>query len=559
MTCPSPESPLTAARLSADVDEIAAVARGWGAVGRELTALGHRLDAHRALLGAAAAAGARALAESPLGLAPPGPELLAGAAAPVAAIRVFEETRRAAALLAAARSAARRLGDGLADDMGRLLLIADRYAEVDSAIARDFQRIVREGFSELYSGAPPGRVAQLLAGLSAEAAQLDRPPPAKGPELRPEPAQKSPVRRPGNSGETGPAPGSDGFGAGSQPPEAGRSGPGSHRSAVGSGRGGEPAGPGSRTGGHEPGRALPSPSGPARRPRATQPAGPGGSTSPEPARQSAGPSVVASSGDAGSPSRLPSVPHGTGTPSGSVPPSPTAPSAGPADLPSIVPVPPLGRGSGRGADSPKGGQPSPSASAGAGTGPGSGTGAGSASGAGIGPGSGPGTGPGTGAPSGPVGAAGPRPAGRPGAGPGRGRIRGPRAQPQLTEGFSPPELHQLTGWIDAAFSVLSATGVPDGLLDADAVLAVIRHESDGNPGAVNEWDENALRGDPSRGLMQTTGETFREYALPGYNGNVFDPVDNIIAACRYAIDRYGSLDAIPGVQALRYGRPYVGY
>ena len=71
-------------------------------------------------------------------------------------------------------------------------------------------------------------------------------------------------------------------------------------------------------------------------------------------------------------------------------------------------------------------------------------------------------------------------------------------------------------------------------------------------------NSNAAAGIPSAGLMQTIAPTFDAYALPGY-GNIYDPVDNIIAGVRYALARYGSLDNVPGVAAVRSGQPYVGY
>ena len=84
------------------------------------------------------------------------------------------------------------------------------------------------------------------------------------------------------------------------------------------------------------------------------------------------------------------------------------------------------------------------------------------------------------------------------------------------------------------------------------------HESGGNPRAVNNWDINAANGTPSIGLMQTIEPTFKSYALPGYT-NIYDPVHNIVAATRYALDRYGSLSSVPGVSGLRSGGSYQGY
>lgn len=66
-------------------------------------------------------------------------------------------------------------------------------------------------------------------------------------------------------------------------------------------------------------------------------------------------------------------------------------------------------------------------------------------------------------------------------------------------------------------------------------------ESGGNPKAINNWDINAKRGTPSKGLMQVIDPIFRAYAMPGYNTNIYDPLSNMLASIRYAVSRYGSL------------------
>lgn len=81
-----------------------------------------------------------------------------------------------------------------------------------------------------------------------------------------------------------------------------------------------------------------------------------------------------------------------------------------------------------------------------------------------------------------------------------------------------------------------------GKHNEDLTLFQMQTESGGNPNAINNWDINAKNGDPSRGLMQVIGSTFRAYAYPGYNRNIYDPLSNILAALRYAMARYGSLD-----------------
>jgi SLT domain-containing protein len=87
---------------------------------------------------------------------------------------------------------------------------------------------------------------------------------------------------------------------------------------------------------------------------------------------------------------------------------------------------------------------------------------------------------------------------------------------------------------------------------------IIHYESGGDPNAVNNSDSNAAGGTPSMGLMQTIQPTFDEYKLPGHD-SIFDPVSNIIAGIRYANSRYGGLDQVPGVIAIKNGQPYVGY
>ncbi len=74
-------------------------------------------------------------------------------------------------------------------------------------------------------------------------------------------------------------------------------------------------------------------------------------------------------------------------------------------------------------------------------------------------------------------------------------------------------------------------------------LYQMQTESGGNPYAINNWDSNAKAGIPSKGLMQVIDPTFKAYARPGYNSNIYDPLSNILASIRYAKARYGSLAA----------------
>ena len=143
-----------------------------------------------------------------------------------------------------------------------------------------------------------------------------------------------------------------------------------------------------------------------------------------------------------------------------------------------------------------------------------------------------------------------------GAGAGGSDLSGHSLQPPGPASYA--NQSQVQSWINQAFKVLEADGVPAGELNEAGVLMIIEHESSGNPNAINNWDSNAKAGDPSRGLMQVIGTTFSAYQLPGH-GNIYNPVDNIIAGVRYALSRYGSIQNVPGVRSVDSGGSYVGY
>jgi hypothetical protein len=75
-------------------------------------------------------------------------------------------------------------------------------------------------------------------------------------------------------------------------------------------------------------------------------------------------------------------------------------------------------------------------------------------------------------------------------------------------------------------------------------------ESGGNPKAINLTDSNAAAGHPSKGILQTIDSTFDSYKLPGH-GDIWNPVDNAIAAIRYMFARYGH---VVGASATGYAR-----
>jgi TP901 family phage tail tape measure protein len=112
---------------------------------------------------------------------------------------------------------------------------------------------------------------------------------------------------------------------------------------------------------------------------------------------------------------------------------------------------------------------------------------------------------------------------------------------------------QVAGWLSAALAI---TGQPLSALPALEQIAM--HESGGNPLAVNNWDINAQRGDPSKGLMQIIGSNFAKYHLPGLD-NIYNPIANAAAAIRYMLDRYGSIWNVPGVRSIMSGGGYMPY
>ncbi|MEV5652778.1 transglycosylase SLT domain-containing protein [Nocardia sp. NPDC052254] len=125
----------------------------------------------------------------------------------------------------------------------------------------------------------------------------------------------------------------------------------------------------------------------------------------------------------------------------------------------------------------------------------------------------------------------------------------------------PPTAHpsgDVKQWIAQAKQVLIDMGYPPESIDENAIALIIEHESGGDPNAINNWDSNAAAGHPSKGLMQCIDSTFSAHAAPGHT-DIWNPVDNIVAATRYSIDRYGSLDSVPGVSAVSGGSGYVGY
>lgn len=92
-------------------------------------------------------------------------------------------------------------------------------------------------------------------------------------------------------------------------------------------------------------------------------------------------------------------------------------------------------------------------------------------------------------------------------------------------------------WRSALEKALEMNGLPTTAAYVNAWLRQIQTESSGNPHAVGGTD--GLADGHATGLLQTKPGTFRANAFPGH-GNIFNGFDNMLAAIRYAIRRYGS-------------------
>ncbi|MGY1435812.1 transglycosylase SLT domain-containing protein [Streptomyces reniochalinae] len=110
---------------------------------------------------------------------------------------------------------------------------------------------------------------------------------------------------------------------------------------------------------------------------------------------------------------------------------------------------------------------------------------------------------------------------------------------EAKDGKSYPD--NLDGWIREAKAIMDKHDIPGSY---DGIKRNIIRESAGDPNAVNDWDVNAQKGTPSRGLLQVIQPTFDQYHVKGTPDKLTDPVANIVAACNYAADRYGSMDNV---------------
>ncbi len=76
------------------------------------------------------------------------------------------------------------------------------------------------------------------------------------------------------------------------------------------------------------------------------------------------------------------------------------------------------------------------------------------------------------------------------------------------------------------------------------LMVLVGYESGGNKTAVSPI---LVDGEHASGLLQMLPDTFYRYAMPGHQ-DIWNPIDNAIAAIRYIENDYGNPWSIPGIQ-----------
>lgn len=94
-----------------------------------------------------------------------------------------------------------------------------------------------------------------------------------------------------------------------------------------------------------------------------------------------------------------------------------------------------------------------------------------------------------------------------------------KLEAQFESGGASPELIRMA----AAKMHVAISGA-----DISHIMNVIQHESGGRSNAVNNWDSNAAKGTPSKGILQFIEPTFMSYAMPGHH-NIYSPFDQLLA------------------------------
>lgn len=114
-------------------------------------------------------------------------------------------------------------------------------------------------------------------------------------------------------------------------------------------------------------------------------------------------------------------------------------------------------------------------------------------------------------------------------------------------------------WRSTIVSALKMNGLPTTSAYVDAWLRQVKSESGGNPKAVQNGyvDVNTISGDLAKGLLQTISGTFNAFKFPGH-GDIFNGLDNALAAIHYAKSKYGKTGML-GVIGHGHGYDAGGY
>ena len=83
-------------------------------------------------------------------------------------------------------------------------------------------------------------------------------------------------------------------------------------------------------------------------------------------------------------------------------------------------------------------------------------------------------------------------------------------------------------WTDAIKKAAKAMGVKVNDEDIAKINSLIQHESNGQESAQNNWDSNAQKGTPSKGILQYIDPTFDKYKVKGH-GDIKNGYDQLLA------------------------------
>lgn len=112
-----------------------------------------------------------------------------------------------------------------------------------------------------------------------------------------------------------------------------------------------------------------------------------------------------------------------------------------------------------------------------------------------------------------------------------------KAGTDVAGGLPTPGGASVERWRPYIKKALKMNGLPTTQAYVNAWMSQIQTESGGNPSAIGGND--GLADGNATGLLQTKPGTFAANAFPGY-GNIMNGFDNMLAAIRYAKNRYGA-------------------